>query len=179
MKNIYTHWIGVILFICVIFIGCFVSAQPALDSSKKSKTGNIKQAAATQLTKDSAEPTETAKSVSENSEKRLMFYISETIGFYKQVITLLLFVVTFVLAVGYYFSTKKAEELANDALKGEHFKLVLEALVNKQVTNLINNSEMATSQATLSEMNKRLVGLEKLISDKSYKIVDNEEGGDE
>ena len=56
--------------------------------------------------------------------------------------------------------------------------MILEALINKQVTDLINNSEMASSQATISEMDKRLVGLEKLVSDKSYKIVDNEERGD-
>lgn len=172
MKKICEHWSWGILAVFFLF-GCFVYAQPALNP-------NPAPAKDTQIVaqpKAHSVATSEAKDAADSSERRLMFYITETVGFYKWMISLLLSVIAAVLAVGYYFSSKRAEEMAHKALKEETFKLALDKMVQDKVTLLINNSNLATMETTVSEISNKIVGLEKQISANSYKIVDTE-GGD-
>lgn len=68
MKKISTHWVWVIIFISSLFIGCFIFAQPSLESSAKTKTENIKLATTAQLQKDLKVPAaETLKDISGDS----------------------------------------------------------------------------------------------------------------
>ena len=176
MKKICGHWSFGILAVFFLLIGCFVYAQPSLDSVVKSPAGDSLKVATTKAHIPAAEITDTAKQAADNSEKRLMFYLSETIGFYKWMLTLLLSVIAAVLAIGYYFSTKKAEEMAHKALKEESFQLLLEKRIQERLTKLFNDSNLATVETSISELNNKIVGLEKQISEKSYKIVDTEGG---
>lgn len=173
MKKICEHWSWGILAVFFLF-GCFVYAQPALNSNP------APQAKGTQIVaqpKAHSVATSEAKDAVDSSERRLMFYITETVGFYKWMISLLLSVIAAVLAVGYYFSSKRAEEMAHKALKEETFKLALDKMVQDKLTLLFNNSNLATMETTVSEISNKIVGLEKQISANSYKIVDTE-GGD-
>lgn len=173
MKKICEYWSWGILAVFFLF-GCFVYAQPALNSNP------APQAKDTQIVAQSkahSVVTSEAKDASDSSERRLMFYITETVGFYKWMISLLLSVIAAVLAVGYYFSSKRAEEMAHKALKEKTFELVLDKMVQDKLTLLFNNSNLATMETTVSEISNKIVGLEKQISANSYKIVDTE-GGD-
>lgn len=176
MKKFCGHWSFGILAVFFLLIGCFVYAQPSLDSVVKSPTGDSPKVTATKAQIPPAEITDTTKQAADSSEKRLMFYLSETIGFYKWMLTLLLSVIAAVLAIGYYFSTKKAEEMAHKALKEESFQLLLEKRIQERITKLFNDSNFADMETSVSELNNRIVGLEKQISEKSYKIVDTEGG---
>lgn len=175
MKKICDYWSWGILAVFFLF-GCFVYAQPSLKSTTTVQAKEIQQAVPSKEQSFSGSVNET-KDISDSSEKRLMFYITETIGFYKWMISLLLSVIAAVLAVGYYFSSKRAEEMAHKALKEETFKLALDKIVQEQLTLLFNNSNLATMETTVSEISNKIVGLEKQISANSYKIVDTE-GGD-
>lgn len=176
MKKICELWSFGIIAVFLLLIGCFVYAQPTIDSSVKNRSGDSKPVTGAKAQNMPAEAAANAKEAVESSEKRLMFYVSETIGFYKWMISLLLSVIAAVLAVGYYFSTKKAEEMAHKALKEESFQLVLEKRIQERLTKLVNDSNLATLEASVSELNNKIVGLEKQISEKSYKIVDTEGG---
>jgi len=159
-----------------LLIGCFVYAQPSLDVAVKSRSADSQKVAITKAQNLPAEMIDPAKQAADGNEKRLMFYLSETIGFYKWMLTLLLSVIAAVLAIGYYFSTKKAEEMAHKALKEESFQLLLEKRIQERLTKLFNESNLAAMETSVSELSNRIVGLEKQITEKSYKIVDTEGG---
>lgn len=174
MNKLCEHWSFGILLVFFLLIGCFVYAQPSL--SPGAKDNGAPKVTATKTQYSPTGVTDSAKQSADSDEKRLMFYVAETVGFYKWMISLLLSVIAIVLAVGYYFSTKKAEEMAHKALKEEYFQLVLEKRIQERLTKLFNDSNLAALETSLSELNNRIVGLEKQITEKSYKIVDPEGG---
>jgi len=176
MKRICEYWSFGIIAVFFVLIGCFVYAQPSIDTPRKNRGSDSQKITTTKAQNISAEMIDNAKQATDSSEKRLMFYISETIGFYKWMISLLLSVIAAVLAVGYYFSTKKAEEMAHKALREESFQLILEKRIQERLTELFNNSNLANLETSVSELNNKIVGLEKQISEKSYKILDTEGG---
>ncbi len=120
-------------------------------------------------------------------------YLSQITGFYQFVISILLGIITVVLALSFMYlrftSRLQTEEVAREALEAESFRIVLGKLVNDEFVASKNKGDIADIMSALGEFDtaldevkdkqiqveKRITFLEKVMTAKSYQTTLEEE----